>query len=101
MIKQPMNMFRLRLYCLLLVVLLMGLIACQKEEITAIFRKPTIEIITAFAINDNEGEVNIDISDVFQEITEAGLVYSERSNPTLNDASLSVKGITSDQLLPL
>ncbi len=93
-----MDIFK-RNYCKLLILhLTFFAFSCTKEETaTPIFKNPVVEIISTYGINAQTGEANLSLSEVFQNIAEAGVVWSDKPNPTINDNRISQVNITSDQ----
>ncbi len=79
-------------------IILLILSACSKvDTIPAVFKNPTVEIISAYSIDDKTGEVNLDISEVFQTIPQMGVVWSDKPNPTTSDNRLTQDNIKADQ----
>ncbi|MCU0338574.1 MAG: hypothetical protein MUE30_01725 [Spirosomaceae bacterium] len=73
--------------------------ACQDPEVPAIFKQPSVETISAFATSDNTAEINIVIADLSQPAKEVGVVWAERTNPTLNDNTDNVTQVENEQAI--
>ena len=78
---------------------IIALTSCTNDEVLVVFKEPTIELVAAFSTGDNKGEVVISLTDVFQKITETGIVWSDKVNPTINDNFQSINNLEID-LLP-
>jgi hypothetical protein len=72
--------------------------SCTKEDTTTpIFKNPVVEIISTYSTDNQTGETNVSLSEVFQNITEAGVVWSDKPNPTTNDNRISQNDLKTDQ----
>jgi hypothetical protein len=81
-----------------LVHLLFFIFSCTKEETTTpIFKSPVVDIVSVYSTDNQMGEANIDISEVFQTVTEVGVVWSEKPNPTTGDNRVAQDNVKSDQ----
>ena len=72
---------------------------CTNEAVQAVFKSPTVEIVSAYAVAETVAEATVDVSDVFQNISIVGVVWSEKTNPTTADRQLTVEKITTPQLV--
>ncbi len=76
------------IYCLSLIT------SCSNNEaVKPIFKKPVIEVISVYSINTTTGEANINLTEVFQPVAQVGVVWGEKSNPTVGDNMLSYNDI--------
>jgi hypothetical protein len=71
---------------------------CTKEETTTpIFKKPVVEIISTYSTDAQTSETNVSLLEVFQRINEAGVVWSDKPNPTTNDNRIGQNDLNTDQ----
>lgn len=73
--------------------------ACQNNEVPAVFKKPVIETLSAFATDNSTSEINVVLAEVFQPVEEAGIVWSEKPMPSITDNTDRVTDINEDQML--
>jgi hypothetical protein len=70
--------------------------ACTNDEARPIFKNPVIEFISVYSTDNQTGEVNINLSEVFQTVPEVGVVWSDKANPTVSDNLVFDKNVKSD-----
>ena len=78
-------------------------LACQNQEELTIFKKPSIETVSAFSTSDATSEIIFQTVDVFSTLAELGVVWSDKTSPTVSDnlkkvVNIDVDGITSFKL---
>jgi hypothetical protein len=72
-------------------------ISCKEEEAVVELTPPIIETVAVYSVSNADAEANVDMSNVNTEITEVGVVWSDKANPTLADKSRSGGSIKEDQ----
>ena len=85
--------------CKIILALLLLASGCTNEAAQEIFKKPSVEIISAYAVSETIAEASVDVSDVVQEIGTIGVVWGEKPNPTTADRQLTANKITTSQLV--
>ncbi len=72
---------------------LLFIISCTNETVKPVFKKPVLEVISVYGINNTISEANINLTEVFQTVSELGVVWSEKQNPTVTDNLLFDKDV--------
>jgi hypothetical protein len=76
--------------------LVWAITACTNVETVNFYKNPNIELVSAYSISENTAEVNVDFTEVFQPIKEAGIVWSEKPSATKSDQSDIIVGLEED-----
>ncbi|MDZ7935655.1 MAG: hypothetical protein U5M51_11995 [Emticicia sp.] len=84
---------KIQLYILLFLLLF----SCKKNEEIIAFKSPNAEITSVYSKGELQGEASINILNVTSELSEVGIVWSEKSGPTTADSKQSFTNIKEDQ----
>ncbi len=73
------------------------LINCKDEAVVDAINPPIIETVTVFSVSNTDAEANVDLSNIKTEISEVGIVWSDKANPTVSDKKTASGGLKEDQ----
>ncbi len=72
-------------------------VACSNQEtVPAVFKNPNVEVVSVYSISETDGEATVSFSEIYQSIPEVGVVWAERSNPTIVDQSQLQQSLKKD-----
>ena len=76
------------------------LVSCKKEVVVEeAFKIPQVDVLSVYSRSSTDGEANLTISYVSTVLTEVGIVWSEKSGPTVSDSRQSFSNLKTDQSL--
>ncbi len=84
-----------------LIFLLLITLFCCKKAVEIEVAPPIVDILAGYSIDEKLGEASINISNVSSELSEVGVVWAQKTNPTINDSRQSFSNIKQDQALIL
>jgi hypothetical protein len=82
-----MNRLKLKLWLMMLNCSLFIISCSNQETVPAVFKSPTVEVVSAYSVSETNGEVTVSFSEVYQTIPEVGIVWADKVNPTITDKS--------------
>jgi hypothetical protein len=75
------------------------MISCKKEAVIDNSEFTNVSLLSAYSTSQIDGEASLDLYNVTGLVSEAGIVWSTKSNPTLNDSKISYANLKYDQPL--
>jgi hypothetical protein len=84
-----------------LIIIAAFFISCKKEIIEDTGLGPNIEVMSVYSTDALTGEASINITNVSKEITEVGIVWSEKTNPTVSEQKISNGNIKENKIFSL